>query len=141
MKKSMIFGILFLSSMLLVSCGKSPQEKIVGEWELPGIGTMTFESDGTFINDTRGCITLTKEALDDNASQSGGKYNLHVSIDHSSLTTDTICFDAKGRPHDGKNFSLSSLISEQKVLKLSYRGKNNKIYIEPVTGYAIMEYN
>jgi hypothetical protein len=51
MKKSMIFGILFLSSMLLVSCGKSPQEKIVGEWELPGIGTMTFESDGTFIND------------------------------------------------------------------------------------------
>ena len=32
MKKSMILGILFLSSMLLVSCGKSPQEKIVGEW-------------------------------------------------------------------------------------------------------------
>ena len=32
MKKSMILGILFLSSMILVSCGKSPQEKIVGEW-------------------------------------------------------------------------------------------------------------
>lgn len=49
MKKSMTFGILFLSSMLLVSCGKSPQEKIVGEWEVPGMGTMTFESDGTVI--------------------------------------------------------------------------------------------
>ena len=51
MKKSMIFGILFLSSMLLVSCGKSPQEKIVGEWvssEFPGV--VTFNSDGTAIN-------------------------------------------------------------------------------------------
>jgi hypothetical protein len=51
MKKSMILGILFLSSMILVSCGKSPQEKIVGEWgssELPGV--LTFNSDGTAIN-------------------------------------------------------------------------------------------
>ena len=51
MKKSMILGILFLSSMILVSCGKSPQEKIVGEWgssELPVV--LTFNSDGTAIN-------------------------------------------------------------------------------------------
>jgi hypothetical protein len=32
MKKSMLFVILFLSAMFLVSCSKSPQEKIVGEW-------------------------------------------------------------------------------------------------------------
>ena len=51
MKKSMLFVILFLSAMFLVSCSKSPQEKIVGEWgssELPVV--LTFNSDGTAIN-------------------------------------------------------------------------------------------
>ena len=32
MKKTMLIGILFISIMFLVSCSKSPQEKIVGEW-------------------------------------------------------------------------------------------------------------
>ena len=32
MKKTMLIGILFLSIMFLVSCSKSPQEKIVGKW-------------------------------------------------------------------------------------------------------------
>ena len=50
MKKSMLLGILFLSAILLVSCGKSPQEKLVGEWEMIGAeGTVTFNSDGTMI--------------------------------------------------------------------------------------------
>ena len=60
MKKSMLLGILFLSAMLLVSCGESPQdkipkekppqEKLVGEWEMIGEeGTVTFNSDGTMI--------------------------------------------------------------------------------------------
>ena len=50
MKKSMLLGILFLSAMLLVSCGKSPQEKLLGEWETIGEkGTVTFNSNGTVI--------------------------------------------------------------------------------------------
>ena len=40
MKKTMLIGILFLSIIFLVSCSKSPQEKIVGEWinDEEGIG-------------------------------------------------------------------------------------------------------
>ncbi|MEA3522033.1 MAG: prepilin-type N-terminal cleavage/methylation domain-containing protein [Campylobacterota bacterium] len=105
-----------------------------------GIGYEHQNFDGTFISDNRGCITFTKEKLDDNASVSGGKYSLHVSINHSSLTSDTICFDAKGRPHDG-DFTQGSLLKEQKVLKLIYSNQTNQIIIEPITGYAIIKYN
>ncbi len=61
MKNVITLGILLTATIFIISCGdstedvkstaggKSPQEKIVGEWELPGIGTMTLESDGTFI--------------------------------------------------------------------------------------------
>ncbi len=66
MKNVITLGILLTATIFIISCGdstedvkstaggkppkeKTPQEKIVGEWELPGTGTMTFESDGTFI--------------------------------------------------------------------------------------------
>ena len=47
MKKTMLIGILFLSIIFLVSCSKSPQEKIVGEWinDEEGIGYL-ITADG-----------------------------------------------------------------------------------------------
>lgn len=52
MKKSILFGILFIFIILLISCGKSPQEKLVGEWDQykggEWQGTWTFDSDGAF---------------------------------------------------------------------------------------------
>ncbi len=104
-----------------------------------GIGYEHQKFDGTFIDDDRGCVDFTKEKLDDNASESGGKYSLHVSIDKSAFSSGTLCFDAKGRPHDG-DFSSNSLLSEQKMLKLGYSDTENIIIIEPITGYAIIKY-
>ena len=66
MKKSMLLGILFLSALLLVSCGESPQEKILGEWGVTGEeGTVTFNSDGTmiFADDDKGKWELSGDQL------------------------------------------------------------------------------
>ena len=110
----------------------------IREAQYEGIGLEQQDlSESSRENISRGCVTLTKEKLDDNASASGGRYSLHVSINHSSLTTDTICFDAKGRPHDG-DFTQNTLFTEQKVLILTYNTKNVSISIEPLSGYAII---
>ncbi|MEA1920566.1 MAG: hypothetical protein U9N52_12045 [Campylobacterota bacterium] len=79
----------------------------------------------------KGCIKLDENLSDAN-------YKLHVRIDHSALTTDTLCFDAKGRPHDG-DFTKDSLLAERKVLKLEDATQNVSISIEPQTGYAIIK--
>ena len=110
----------------------------IREAQYEGIGFEHQNFDGSFISSSRGCVILTEEKLDDNASVSGGKYSLHVSINHSAITTDTICFDAKGRPHDG-NFAQNTLFTEQKVLILTYNTKSVSISIEPLTGYAIIK--
>jgi len=63
MKKKIWFLVLVLFVILLASCSKSPQEKIVGEWNYEatakqdndvieeGKGILTFDSDGNMIND------------------------------------------------------------------------------------------
>jgi hypothetical protein len=53
MKQAMLSGILLLSAMLVVSCGESPQKKIVGVWYPVGGNegeTVTFNSDGTVMS-------------------------------------------------------------------------------------------
>ncbi len=112
----------------------------IREAQYKGIGFEHRNFDGTFIANTQGCVTLTPAFLDGNASKAEAKYSLHVNIDHSSLTTDTLCFDTKGRPHDG-NFAQNTLIMEQKVLNLTYNTKSTTITIEPLSGYAIIKYN
>lgn len=62
MKKIIYFTILFIL-LLPMSCGKSPQEKLVGEWDVYGEGIInepiTFNSDGTFTaGDQRGTWKL-----------------------------------------------------------------------------------
>jgi len=57
-------------------------------------------------------------------------------------TDTTICFDSKGRPHDG-NFTddfNANLLSSQKIITLEYRGKERNITIQPITGYVIVKY-
>ncbi len=109
----------------------------IREAQYEGIGFEHQNFDGSFIANTKGCVTLTPAFLDGNASKAQVKYSLHVSIDHSALNTDTLCFDTKGRPHDG-NFAQNTLFTEQKVLILTYNTKSVSISIEPITGYAII---
>ena len=110
----------------------------IREAQYEGIGFEHQNFDGSFISSSRGCVTLAAAFLDGNASKAQAKYTLHVSINHSSLTTNTICFDAKGRPHDG-DFAQNTLFTEQKVLILTYNTKSVSISIEPLTGYAIIK--
>ncbi len=66
MKKSMLFLILFLSAIFLVSCSKSPQEKIVGEWMLDDDRGLLINADGNIKgkgdwDDEQGTWELTNE--------------------------------------------------------------------------------
>lgn len=72
MKKSILFGVLFIFIMLLISCGKSPQEKLlVGEWEIYNqgkrVGVITFDSDGTGTTVYGGGNTWKLELVDSDA--------------------------------------------------------------------------
>jgi len=83
-----------------------------------------------------GCIDLEKIALEDKSSDSKVAYKLHV----DAFDAGTICFDAKGRPHDD-DFSLSTLRSDTKVITLSYNGQTKDISILSFSGFAIIECN
>ena len=48
MKKTALFITSFIIMTLVASCGKSPQEKLVGEWETIE-QSVTFNSDGTYL--------------------------------------------------------------------------------------------
>lgn len=86
--------------------------------------------DGTWIDDTSGCVIFDKATLEE------GGYGLHVSIDYSDIGADRICFDHAGRPKGGAHGS--PLLTERKLLKLSYRDKEAIIAVESATGYVII---
>ena len=100
------------------------------------IGFNRRDFDGSIIvGNAKGCVDFTN--LEENASQSGGRFSLHVTVDSSDFQNDMLCFDAKGRPYEG---DLVSEIVEQKVLKLSTGKHDSNITIEPKTGYAIISF-
>jgi len=103
-----------------------------------GIGYEHLNFDGGVISngDRTGCIHIKKSALEENATNKNEmNYKLHVTLDPSDTT---ICFDSKGRPHDG-NFS-GTLLTSAKTINLKYAGKENNLTIEPITGYIIITY-
>jgi prepilin-type N-terminal cleavage/methylation domain-containing protein len=105
----------------------------IREAQYKGIG---YEHNGFGSEDSspdydRGCIYLN------DANLSASDYKLHVTLG-GYLKDKTLCFDSKGRPHEG-DFTKASLLREQKVLNLVNKSKMASISIEPVTGYAIMK--
>lgn len=86
--------------------------------------------DGTWIDDTRGCVIFDKATLEE------GGYGLHVSIDYSDIGADRICFDHAGRPKGGAHGS--PLLTERKLLKLRYNAKEAIVAIESTTGCVII---
>lgn len=95
-----------------------------------------FGAGGALGNDTHGCIELTKSSLQESASDGNLVYSLHVDI---NTAVSTLCFDAKGRPHD--NTFDGTLLTVPKVINLSYSGQTQTVSILPVSGYAIINCN
>jgi Tfp pilus assembly major pilin PilA len=83
-----------------------------------------------------GCIRLEKSALEQSATAGEISYRLHV----DSFDAGTLCFDAKGRPHDD-DFTSGTLLTSKKVIDLSFNGVSKSITILPQSGYAIMPCN
>ncbi len=90
--------------------------------------------------DKTGCITIEKASLESSATQDEQNYKLHVEIENRSTFApiDTICFDAKGRPHH-TDFTTEPLL-ERAVFSFSYGGEERNITIEPLTGYSRIVY-
>jgi len=83
-----------------------------------------------------GCIRLEKMALAQNAGTGDIEYRLHV----DSFDAGTLCFDAKGRPHDD-DFTSATLLGGNKVIVLTYNGVSKSITVLPQSGYAIITCN
>jgi hypothetical protein len=104
-----------------------------------GIGYEHRNFDGTFQSDMRGCVELTKTALEDSATEGDVSYKLHVDINTNGLNNNTLCFDAQGRPVNG-NFASGTLLATKQEITLTYKGIKS-IFILPKSGYAIIECN
>jgi len=109
--------------------------------QFSGIGYSHLDfGGGVSSTDRTGCIEINKTSLEENATNPHKvNYKLHVTL---NPTDTTICFDSKGRPHDG-NFTddfNANLLSSQKIITLEYRGKERNITIQPITGYVIVKY-
>ncbi|WP_456452891.1 hypothetical protein [Hydrogenimonas sp.] len=95
--------------------------------------------DGTFTAGGPGCLTLTKSGLEGNRSEAGA-YRLQKStqISVTGLSGNTLCFDAKGRPHDG-DFSLATLLHEAVDIGVNDGSKRYRLTLYPVSGYVTMK--
>ena len=84
-----------------------------------------------------GCVTLERSALEGDLSQAGS-YRLHrgTSI-RVRGAGNTICFDEKGRPHDG-DFTLAKLLHETVDINVSNGRKSRLLRLFPISGYVIM---
>lgn len=95
-----------------------------------------FGMENTVPDYEKGCIELTKAALQSYASDGEAAYSLHIDDPDAG----TLCFDAKGRPHAG-DFTSATLLSAKKVISLTYNGETKSISILPQSGFAIMPFN
>jgi len=85
-----------------------------------------------------GCVTLTRSGLEGNLSRAGAyRFDGSTAISVSGMAGNTLCFDAKGRPHDG-DFSLASLLHETVDISVENRGAVYRLTIFPVSGYVKM---
>jgi prepilin-type N-terminal cleavage/methylation domain-containing protein len=87
--------------------------------------------------DATGCVTLTKSALEGDLTKAGG-YRLHRGTTVTLTGTgNTICFDEKGRPHDG-DFSMAKLLHETVDINVSNGSKSMLLRLFPISGYVII---
>lgn len=93
--------------------------------------------DGT-LESSQSCVTLDAAGL--SQTDGGGKaYRIASTtmIGIAGMSGETLCFDAKGRPHEGA-LDLASLLHTRVDLNLSRSGKEYHLLIEPLSGFIIM---
>jgi prepilin-type N-terminal cleavage/methylation domain-containing protein len=93
--------------------------------------------------DSAGCVTLTKEALS-NASDNNDSMHREIKSENITFSQNladgnTTCFDPLGRPHNGNNINLSSLLRINIDITFIDGDKNTTIHLFPQTGYAIIQ--
>jgi len=82
-----------------------------------------------------GCVTLSKEALSNNAQPA---HTIKSTIAPTSLIGNEICFDTLGRPHDGNSVALDTLLHSDLNITFTSGTKSSTIRIFPQSGYAVM---
>jgi len=96
--------------------------------------------DGTLQTNAVGCLPLVKESLEDNRSKAGSyRMEENTRITVSGMSGNTICFDSRGRPHEG-DFTLASLLHEQVDITISDGKKSHVVTLYPVSGYVAMKH-
>ena len=93
-----------------------------------------------------GWVQLTKNALSSNetpryeikSTLSLVKVSTHETPSLHNILGDTICFDSRGRPHDGNSTTLNTLIVNNPIITFSEGTKESNITIFRETGYAII---
>lgn len=89
------------------------------------------------IGDSIGCLTLSKAALDENATQGKG-YSYAIGSEFSGYLADKeLCFDHEGRPALG---GYSPILAEKKVLILTNSNKEVNLTLYPYSGYVTITY-
>ncbi|HIC43738.1 MAG TPA: type II secretion system protein [Sulfurimonas sp.] len=106
------------------------------QYKAIGFEHKVFGSNLAPVDYNNGCINLETISLEDSAVDGKVSYKLHV----DSFDEGTLCFDAKGRPHDA-DFTLATLRSDTKVITLSYNGQTKDILILSLSGLAIIKCN
>ncbi len=87
--------------------------------------------------DPSGCVTLTPVALSNSETP---RHEIKSSI---TITPNipTICFDGMGRPHNGNDITLTSLLPNNLTVTFVSGDKNATIRLYSGTGYAIIPCN
>ncbi|MDD2265919.1 prepilin-type N-terminal cleavage/methylation domain-containing protein [Sulfuricurvum sp.] len=96
-----------------------------------------YRAMGNDTLDPSGCVTLTPSAL---SSDDAPKHEIKSAITMTPNVT-TVCFDAKGRPHDGNSVTLDTLIHSPLNIFFNNGDKNSTIRLFSGTGYAIIPCN
>jgi prepilin-type N-terminal cleavage/methylation domain-containing protein len=114
---------------------KNAQSSGIGYNHLDFGGSLSANTDNSV-----GCIEIKNSSLEEKASNTNEvSYKLHVTLDPDDTV---ICFDSKGRPHDGNftdNFN-ENLLTSQKTITLRYGEDERNLTIQAITGYVIVEY-
>lgn len=88
--------------------------------------------------DPAGCVTLTATALSNNETP---RHEIKSNITLSNPAIQTICFDGLGRPHNGNDITLTSLLPNNFTITFVSGDKNTTIRLYSGTGYAIIPCN
>ena len=146
----LIFVILLVGILAMVATSLSRPDRLLNDtkfvlakvmktrYEATGYDHRNF--DGTFRDASIGCLTFDKTSLEGNRSEAGAyRMREETTLSVTGAGGNTICFDSRGRPHDG-DFSLATLLHRQVDINVSDGRKSYGVTIYPVSGYATIKY-